>query len=151
MRAARLRIVAASTDTGETTVNNVHRNILLTLTTVLAGATFAVACGDEDEVSTTGGVARAAPAYSADDAVRDALQKLEAQRNANVYTADDAVRDALQKLEAQRNAPRIYGSADALEHAALSPQPRIYGSADALERAALGNGPFEADTLDGPK
>jgi hypothetical protein len=110
-------------------VNNVHRNILLTLTTVLAGATFAVACGDEDEVSTTGGVARAAPAY----------------------TADDAVRDALQKLEAQRNAPRIYGSADALEHAALSNQPRIYGSADALEHAALSNGPFEPDTLYGAK
>lgn len=129
--------------------HNVHRTFFLTLTTLVGGATFAVACGDEDKVSTNSGVARAAP---------------------RIYGSADALEGA---ALSNRYVPRVYGSADAFEHNTLNRHTPIYvsadaaeraaeraeraegiripQSADALERAALDSGPFEPDTVLGAK
>ena len=84
------------------------------LVVLATSATFVAACGDADEVTTTGGAARAAPAVH----------------------MRPAPADALEHAAVSQITPR-YGSADTLEHSGLSQVGPVFGSADTLEQLVI--------------
>jgi hypothetical protein len=94
-----------------------------------AAGAFVAACGDPEEVTTTGGAARAAPAVQMRPASADALEHANLNRTVVRYGSADA----LEQANLNRTVVR-YGSADSLEQANLSGVSVVYGSADTLER-----------------
>ena len=90
------------------------RKVALTLTTLAAATTFAVACGEEEEVATNAGAA-ANPA-----ALEHSIGWPWTEAAVAAYVPEYRSADALESGALQKAQSQHFGSADSLEHNAAS-------------------------------